>query len=350
MRKNKQENYRSYHKTYETRTKGIYLLASLLVLAEIAVCLLLIKDVVLCFLFIGIGLLFMGLLVLMQRNDDRYISKILMDLSAVLEQLMELKQKEIFPVEEDSMISKFQNQILEIIRMLRLQNENETKEHENIKGLVSDLSHQIKTPLATLKIYMEFLKKEELSKEERLSYVHILNQSLERLVFLSEGMIKISRLESGLISIDIKKTSVNDTILVAIKNAYSKAKEKQIELQYIEEYHGEVNHDAKWTSEAIFNLIENAIKYGKSNDKVMVGVRRLGASVEIFVEDENPKIEAGEYNLLFKRFYRGKNAADVEGAGIGLYLTRDIIIRQGGYVSVKAGKNGNRFVIVLPVS
>lgn len=347
MQKGKKDNYRTYHKKYEKRAKSIYFFALLLLPAEIAVCILFAGDAIVPGAVAGAGVLFIALIFLMQRNDDAYVSGIVTDISEVLDEIMKLEQREVFPVEEDSLVSKLQNQVLGITRILRLQNENERQEHENIKGLVSDLSHQLKTPLATLRIYVSFLEQEGLSDEERLKYVQILKQSLERLLFLSEGMIKVSRLESGLVSICRKDANINDTVLAAIKNIYGKAAEKQIEIRYAEEYRGTISHDVKWTSEAIFNLIENAVKYGKTGSHVLVSVRKLGASVEISVEDENPRIESGEYNLIFRRFYRGKNGAEAEGAGIGLYLTRDIIEKQGGYVSVKPGVRGNRFVIVM---
>lgn len=132
--------------------------------------------------------------------------------------------------------------------------------------------------------------------------------------------------------------------MTALKDIYPKAKEAGIEIEYLENYSGECMHDPKWMTEAIFNLLDNAVKYG---NKIIVSVRKLGVSVEIAVEDENTQIERKEYNALFQRFYRGTNSKMIEGSGIGLYLAREIVSRQGGSLSVTKGAIGNKFYIII---
>lgn len=339
--------YRLYNRQYNIRAKKLYFFAFVLLIAQSGICYILTQNIIATIIVMACGLSLISLLVLMQKNDDIYFSNIVKDISELMDCLNTLENNEIFPLEEDTLVSKLQNQILDAIRMLKLQNERETSEHEKIKTLVSDISHQIKTPVTNLKVYTDFLAQDEITKEERMKYVQVLKQSMERLMFITEGMIKMSRLESGLISIDKKQTSINDTILMAIKNAYVKARDNQTEIKYIEEYTGEIDHDSRWTSEAIFNLLDNAVKYGKPRNTVTIRVRKLGASIEIVVEDENELISRDEYTAIFKRFYRGKEHDDIEGAGIGLYLTRDIIERQGGFVSVKKGEKGNSFSIIM---
>ena len=94
-------------------------------------------------------------------------------------------------------------------------------------------------------------------------------------------------------------------------------------------------------------MIDNAIKYGKIGNIITVSVRELGLMIEISVEDQNHPINKREYNSIFERFYRGEGSSKIEGVGIGLYLAREIIEKQGGYVSVKPGQEGNRFIMVL---
>lgn len=282
------------------------------------------------------------------KLDDIYISNIVKDLSQILEQLMLLDETILFPCNEDTLVSKLQNQIVRLVHILKKQNEREKMEHENIKHLVSDLSHQLKTPLANLKMYTNFLRNDNLTAEQKAEYLNILDTSLERLLFLSESMIKVSRLESGLIQLECKKAQISQTILKAIKDAYAKAKEKNIEIRYEEEFNGLIFHDSKWTAEAVYNLIDNAIKYGTAGNVITVKIRELGMMIEISVEDQNTPINRDEYNAIFERFYRGKGSSKIEGVGIGLYLTREIIEKQGGYVVVKPGDIGNRFVVVLP--
>jgi len=342
----KKTSFKTYRARYETRVKMIYIFALVLIVLLGVLSFCVSHMWTLSLAIVLISSLFIPVLYLSQKNDDIYISSIIADLSEMLDCLTELSGEEIFPFDEDTLLSKLQTKVISLVHILKKQSEREETEHENIKALVSDLSHQLKTPIATLKMYTDFLK-QDISEEERQEYVAILHQAVERLAFLSEGMIKLSRLESGLIQIDKQEQSINDTVLSAIKDSYVKAKNSNIEIKYTEEYRGSINHDRHWTAEAVFNLIDNAIKYGTTGSTINVFVRRIGSYVEIAVEDENSVIETQEYNSLFKRFYRGKNSKNIEGAGIGLYLTADIIEKQGGFVTVKKGIKGNRFCILL---
>lgn len=297
---------------------------------------------------IGCGAGMIGIMRLLQRNDDVYISQIVAALSDLLDSLSELERQEVFPENEDTLLSKLQSKTDKMVTTLRLQNDREREEHENIKGLVSDLSHQLKTPISNLKMYTEFLKDPHITMEERQQYLHILDLSVERLLFLSEGMIKVSRLESGLITLHCERQSINETILQAVKDIYASAKEADIMITYKEEVSCDILHDRRWTAEACFNLLDNAVKYGKPGNEIVLAIRELGLTIEISVTDQNEPISGEERTRIFERFYRGKNVIEKEGVGIGLYLAREIIEKQGGCLSVCPAGHGNRFSIVLP--
>lgn len=297
---------------------------------------------------IGCGAGMIGIMRLLQRTDDVYISQIVAALSDLLDSLSELERQEVFPENEDTLLSKLQCKTDKMVTTLRLQNERERAEHENIKGLVSDLSHQLKTPISNLKMYTEFLKNPHITIEERQQYLHILDLSVERLIFLSESMIKVSRLESGLIILHCERQSINETILQAVKDIYTGAKKADVMITYKEEISCDILHDRRWTAEACFNLLDNAVKYGKAGNEIVLAVRELGLTIEISVTDQNEPISGEERTRIFERFYRGKNAIEKEGVGIGLYLAREIIEKQGGCLSVHPAGQGNRFSIVLP--
>ena len=297
---------------------------------------------------IGCGAGMIGIMRLLQRTDDVYISQIVAALSDLLDSLSELERQEVFPENEDTLLSKLQCKTDKMVTTLRLQNEQERAEHENIKGLVSDLSHQLKIPISNLRMYTEFLKNPHITIEERQQYLHILDLSVERLMFLSESMIKVSRLESGLITLHCEKQSINETILQAVKDIYASAKKEDVMITYKEEISCDILHDRRWTAEACFNLLDNAVKYGKPGNEIVLAVRELGLTIEISVTDQNEPISGEERTRIFERFYRGQNAIEKEGVGIGLYLAREIIEKQGGCLSVHPSGYGNRFSIVLP--
>lgn len=292
-------------------------------------------------------LILCGIVFLIHYLDNLFITGIISDLSRLTDILIELEEKQIFPENEDTIISKLQSKIIKLVRILKKKNETSLQEHENIKALVSDISHQLKTPIANLIMYSEFLEDSTLSEKKRMEYTGIIRLSVERLNFLSESMIKISRLESGLIHLNMQEQSLNETVLKAVKDIYVKAKNKGTEIVYSEEKNITIFHDSNWTSEGIFNLLDNAVKYSERGSKIYLTVKSFGMFASVEVADENPPIPEDERSKIFLRFYRGNNSRNIEGIGIGLYLSREIAVRQGGYMNLKASDKGNVFSFVL---
>lgn len=305
------------------------------------------KDIkIALFVFGGFGILCF-LAYFLHKIEDSYISSIVVQLSNLIDILVELEEKEIFPDNEETILSKLQSKVIKLMKILKNQSERNRQEHENIKTLVSDISHQLKTPISNLKMYGEFLADESVSEEQHKEYINIIRMSVKRLQFLSENMIKVSRLESGLIHLNMRKQSINETALKAVKDIYPKAKQKGVIIEYEEQSQIQLYHDRNWSAEAIFNLLDNAVKYGKKGNKTKLTIKRLGMFVEVSVEDENGAIPRTEQNKIFKRFYRGSHSTLQEGIGIGLYLSSEIAIKQGGYVKLKTTKYGNIFSILF---
>lgn len=344
----KEYSYQQNRRYYERRVRMLYACSLLLVVGTAVVLYFYVGTLLPVAIVIACGAGMIGTMKLLQRTDDNYISQIIAALSDLLDSLSELERREVFPENEDTLLSKLQSKTDKMVTTLRLQNDRERAEHENIKGLVSDLSHQLKTPISNLKMYTEFLKDPHIGIEERQQYLHILDLSVERLLFLSESMIKVSRLESGLITLHCEKQSINETILQAVKDIYASAKKADIMITYKEEVRCDILHDRRWTAEACFNLLDNAVKYGKPGNEIILAVRELGLTIEISVTDQNEPISEEERTRIFERFYRGKNTCEKDGIGIGLYLAREIIEKQGGCLSVCPTGQGNRFSIVLP--
>lgn len=280
--------------------------------------------------------------------DDRHMVSIAADLSELCDSLVTLEERQLFPENEDTILSKLQSKMMKLVKILKKKNADSLREQENVKALVSDISHQLKTPIANLKMYSEFLSDDSLSEHRRKEYVEIVQISVERLIFLSESMIKLSRLESGLIHLHPEVQSLNETVLKAIKDVFAKARDKGVEITYVEEEPVFVCHDKSWTAEAVFNLLDNAVKYSPSGSTVAVTVRKLGMFSAVDVADMAKPIAEEERTKIFGRFYRGQNSRGTEGIGVGLYLAREIAVKQKGYLNLSCRKNGNVFSIFLP--
>lgn len=249
---------------------------------------------------------------------------------------------------DETMLSAFQTRLWRYISSSNISLENINLEKENIKSLISDISHQSKTPITNIKIYSELLNEEDIS-EECKQYLKCLQQQTEKLEFLISSLIKISRLETDIIKINPKKNCIN----MLLKNVKIQLNNKLIS-KNINIITGENNveaiFDAKWTEEAIYNILDNAIKYSFENSVIQIKIKTYQLFCRIDIIDNGIGIKEEEYSKIFTRFYRSEMVNNIEGVGIGLYLAREIIKKQNGYIKVKSEiNNGSTFSIFLPI-
>lgn len=298
-------------------------------------------------LFICAFAILCGLLFLLDFLHNRYHDDLLEQITLLIEALVEQQERIVFPENEDTLTARLQHQLLKLRNILTAQNQMLAKEKEQIKTLISDVSHQIKTPVAAANTFAQLLDDKELSDEERSEYIATLQTSLEKLTFLTNSLIKMSRLESGMISLKPDKNSLNNIILQAVKTVYAKAKEKNITITFDCGQNFEALLDFNWTAEAVTNVLDNAVKYTPSGGVVELKITEYPSYLRLDISDNGIGIPEEEQAKIFGRFYRGKYSAGIEGVGIGLYLTRDIIHKQQGYIKVMSDKNGSTFSIFL---
>lgn len=250
--------------------------------------------------------------------------------------------------EQDGIFMSLVSRIKDLGKKLDNQLHKLNYEKENIKSLVTDISHQLKTPLASIKLYNSILLEDNISKEDRKNFVIQNEASINKLHNLIDSLVNISRLESSMITINPKCINIKNTIVKAINSVYIKAMDKNIEINMDDFEDIKINHDEKWTEEAIFNVLENGIKYTQVNGNINIKISQTLNYLRIDIEDNGIGINKDEINDLFKRFYRAKEVKDIEGSGVGLYLSRKIIEAQGG--SIIASKNidkGSTFSLLL---
>lgn len=171
--------------------------------------------------------------------------------------------------------------------------------------------------------------------------------SLEKLTFLTNSLIKMSRLESGIIRLKPERNSLNDIVLQAVKTVYAKARGKNITMSFDCEQTFEALLDFNWTAEAIANVLDNAVKYTPNGGVVGLKIIEYPSYLRLDISDNGIGIPEEEQAKIFSRFYRGKQSAGVDGVGIGLYLTRDIVNKQNGYIKVASDENGSTFSLFL---
>ena len=281
---------------------------------------------------------------------NRYNDNLLEDITLLIEALVEQQERTVFSEAEDTLTARLQHQLLKLRNILKAQNQMLTEEKAQIKTLISDISHQIKTPIAAANTFVQLLSDKTLQDEERNEYIATLQISLEKLTFLTNSLIKMSRLESGIICLKPEQISLNDIVLQAIKTVYAKAKTKNINITFDSEKHFEALLDFNWTAEAISNVLDNAVKYTPNGGVVDLKITEYPSYLRLDISDNGIGIPEEEQAKIFGRFYRGKQSAGVDGVGIGLYLTRDILNKQDGYVKVTSDENGSTFSLFLKKS
>lgn len=296
--------------------------------------------------FSGVLILF-ALLLLLDFLHNRYNDDLLEQITLLIEALVEQQERQIFSEAEDTLTARLQHQLLKLRNILTAQNQMLAQEKEQIKTLISDISHQIKTPIAAANTFAELLSDGELSAEERTEYITTLQMSLGKLTFLTNSLIKMSRLESGIISLKPEKNSLNEIVLQAVKTVYAKAMEKGILITFECDQAFEAVLDFNWTAEAISNVIDNAVKYTPQGGFVRLQITEYPSFLRLDISDSGVGIPEEEQAKIFGRFYRGKQSVGTDGVGIGLYLTREIINKQNGYMKVSSDENGSTFSMFL---
>lgn len=237
-------------------------------------------------------------------------------------------------------------------RLYGIMQENRHKvdaERQELQMLVSDISHQVKTPVSNLKMVTDTLLARPVTEQERTEFLQGIRSQTDKLNFLFQALVKTSRLETGAIRLEKKDGLLFDTLAQAMGGIVYEAEKKDISVTVDCPPDLHLSHDSKWTAEAIFNLLDNAVKYTPIGGSIRVCTEQWEMYLKLDVFDTGKGIAQSRQASVFRRFYREEEVHDEPGVGIGLYLAREIITRQGGYIKVtsEVGK-GSVFSVFLP--
>lgn len=242
-------------------------------------------------------------------------------------------------------ISKLESRFSDFLNSSSLSALNVEKDRDKIKTLISDISHQTKTPIANLLLHSELLMESDLTNEQRES-LNAISSEAEKLRFLVDALVKLSRLENGILALSPEKEDVGRLIKEIALSMRKKAEAKGLYLNVTDDS-AEASFDYKWTLEAVSNIVDNAIKYTEVGG-INISLQASEMFVCITVKDTGIGILEEDIPKIFARFERLSSSRDKEGVGIGLYLAREILQKEGGYIKVKSKKGvGSEFFIYI---
>lgn len=226
--------------------------------------------------------------------------------------------------------------IEQLATMLQSQNETEHKTKEFLKTTISDISHQLKTPLAALMMYQEIIETETENAETVKEFSQKIGAALKRMEQLILSMLKITRLDTGNILFVKQSCFIQELIENAISELTTRAshENKQIIMEGAPDQ--TIICDMDWTSEAIGNLVKNALDHTEAGGVIHITWKNTSTMSRILVSDNGSGIAPEDMHHIFKRFYRSKHSLNVPGIGLGLPLAKSIIEGQGGFISVQS--------------
>ena len=270
-------------------------------------------------------------------------------LNTCIDNIVNGKDDVTFDLESETLTGKFNYKLQRLYEIMQNGRMQVQEEKQSIQEMISDISHQVKTPVTNLKMYNSTLLERQLTKEKEQEFHKLMESQINKLDFLMQAMVKMSRLETGVISLSVSPTPIYDTVGLALAGIELPAEKKKIEVTVTCDPALIVPHDKKWTAEALFNILDNAVKYTPSGGKISVTVERWEMATKIDINDTGRGIPEQHLAQIFKRFYREDDVHDIDGVGIGLYLCREIISKHGGYIQIKSkvGK-GSTFSVFLP--
>lgn len=255
---------------------------------------------------------------------------------------------------EETLYGRIEHMLVRIQRMNRGRQEELTESRSRVQKLITEIAHQMRTPLANGGTYLELLEGELSEREDPVAdpvpmYLEALRSSQEKLRFLTEEFIRISRLENNIIRIRKEERDIAGTIGDALAQVRPMAEEKGVRISEHLPEGLSCPHDPGWFGEALWNVLDNAVKYSQEGGRIWVEASRGELYLTIRVADEGIGIDEGEEARVFQRFYRGRRTASYEGLGVGLYLAREITARHGGFMEIQRRDPGVEVRVCLPI-
>lgn len=296
--------------------------------------------IILLFIYLIICLVYLTIIINNDKRKEKEINEVIKIIEEINNKNYSFKMKDIN--EED--LSLLKNEIYKTTIMLNEISEISKKDKKELEESLEDISHQLKTPLTSILIMIDtLLDDEDMDQNTREDFLRNMKREVMNINFLVKSILKLSRLDTNTVKFISKKESVKEIIKEAILNVslLSDLKNVKIETNLSDSF---ITCDYKWQIEALTNILKNSIEHSYENNKVLIESSENNAYVKITIKDFGTGIAKEDINHIFERFYKGKDS-DYDSIGIGLALSKSIIEKQNGKISVESSDDGTTFTI-----
>ncbi|MDU2403850.1 MAG: ATP-binding protein [Bifidobacterium longum] len=244
---------------------------------------------------------------------------------------------------DEKELSKIKSKLIKFLYASQVKEAKINTEKSKTKDLIADISHQTKTPITNLSLYISLL--EDDPKDE---YIEIIKYELNKLEFLIQNLVKSSRLESDIISLQKHQANLKDIVDDVLREFKVILDEKNISINLKDE-DLLFAVDERWLKEAIHNLVDNAIKYSPKGSTINISIYKSYLNYNLDIENECKDLSEETLPKIFERFYRGKNSVSKDGLGLGLFIAREIIEKHDGNIRASLDENRIKFSVDFPL-
>lgn len=287
----------------------------------------------------GALLLVIVIFIFYRRKREKQLEELIMYLMRIQDgpELPEWKSY------SEGQIGILQSEIYKLVMLLDEKSNQAVKEKEYLSKMLSDISHQIKTPLTSITIMADLLREPHLPEEKRIEFAGRIDQQVSRMTWLVRNLLTLSQLEADMLKLKKEDVRISSLVEKAIEPLELMADVRNVELCVEVNSNIHLICDEHWTVEAISNIIKNCLEHTPDGGQVVITGEQNNFSTNLYIRDNGEGIEKEEIGRIFERFYKGKNASE-NSVGIGLALARQIVMQQNGTIEVKSELgNGTEF-------
>lgn len=291
--------------------------------------------------FVIISTIFIIIIIAKEHKNKKNLN----DIISYLKELNRGNYNLNIDLNKEGELSILKNEIYTTTVMLREQAEKELQDKINLKDSLTDISHQLKTPLTSISLLVDNLLDEEIDTNTQKEFLLDIKNQIESINYLIIVLLKLSRFDANVVTFKEEKINVKNLLIDILKHIDIIREVKNIDIHITGDNASTLIGDYKWEHEAISNILKNCLEYTPENKNIYIKYRETNMYTEIIIEDEGPGMSKNEKNKIFERFYKGNNS-NSNNFGIGLSLAKEIINKDNGKIKVESELNkGTTFKI-----